>query len=687
MAIKMLTPEQVRSMTLEEKDEWWLKNVYRGGAPQLTLRSALTGMALGGLLSVTNLYISARTGWLLGVGITSVVLSFAAWRALAKLRVGRDMTVLENNAVQSIATAAGYMTAPLTSSLGAYTMVTGKFLPMYVAFLWMICMAALGILFAFPMKKRFINDDQLPFPEGMAAGVVMDSLHTSDAKEGLFKAKLLIGGGLLSSLVELLRSEKLLRFVAGVRAIPAYYDEILYRLGVTPKILGTSLADLTIRFDTSVIFVATGGLAGMRIGVSMLLGATVNYVVLAPILIQQGVILPGEGGHLGFWEITQWALWPGTACMTTASLYAFFSRPAMLVNAARALFSRRRAPPRDALAHIELPIQASLVGVPVLGVLLALICYLWLDVPMVMSLIAVPLVFVFSLIAVSVTAITSITPSSVLAQLTQLFYGVVAPGKLVTNLVTAGIASEVSANAANLLMDIKPGYMLGAKPRLQAIGHFLGAIAGVAIAVPVWYVLTSKDPARLGTTEFPMPAANSWKGVSEILMKGLSFLHPTAKAAVVVGAIAGVVFEAWKQITKDRFPISAIGFGLAFVLQFSDVLTIFLGGLAFWLIERAATRGGAGAIAPSPDVEAHAPPAKVTAEEVGAGPRAARGWVAIANENRDTICAGVIAGGSLTGIALMIANVWWLPEVGELTSMAPDIVKAAAALRAGPGGG
>ena len=62
MAIKQLTPEQVRSMSLAEKDAWWLAHVYRGDMPQLTLRAALTGMLLGGLLGLTNLYIGARTG-------------------------------------------------------------------------------------------------------------------------------------------------------------------------------------------------------------------------------------------------------------------------------------------------------------------------------------------------------------------------------------------------------------------------------------------------------------------------------------------------------------------------------------------------------------------------------------------------------------------------------------------------
>src|ERR1700744_1194644 len=112
MAIKQLTPEQIHSMSLEEKDAWWPKNVYRGNMPQLTLRAGITGMLLGGFLSLTNLYIGAKTGWSLGVGITTVILSFATFKVLSKstilrrLGIGREMTVLENNAMQSIATSA-----------------------------------------------------------------------------------------------------------------------------------------------------------------------------------------------------------------------------------------------------------------------------------------------------------------------------------------------------------------------------------------------------------------------------------------------------------------------------------------------------------------------------------------------------------------------------------------------------
>ena len=158
MAIHQLSEEQIRTMSPAEKDRWWLETVYKGDMPQLTVRSALTGMILGSVLSLTNLYIGIQTGWTLGVGITSVILAFAAFRVLSRTGLGREITILENNAMQSIATSAGYMTAPLVTSLAAYMIITGRLIPMPVIMIWMISLSLLGVLFAFPLKRRFIND-------------------------------------------------------------------------------------------------------------------------------------------------------------------------------------------------------------------------------------------------------------------------------------------------------------------------------------------------------------------------------------------------------------------------------------------------------------------------------------------------------------------------------------------------
>src|SRR5512139_4053445 len=146
MALQQLTDEQIRTWTRREKDEWWLKNVYRGDMPQLTIRSGLTGFLLGGVLAATALYIAAKTGITIGVGLTSVILAFAIYRILNGAGMAQDFTILENNCTQSIATAAGYMVAPMISSLAAYMMVTDRIIPWWHMVTWMCVSSIIGVL-------------------------------------------------------------------------------------------------------------------------------------------------------------------------------------------------------------------------------------------------------------------------------------------------------------------------------------------------------------------------------------------------------------------------------------------------------------------------------------------------------------------------------------------------------------
>lgn len=617
MALKQLTPEQVRTWTLEQKDKWWRSEVYRGNMPQLTIRSAITGMSLGGILSLTNLYVGIRTGWTLGVGITSVILAFAMFKILSRIGLGKEITLLENNAMQSIATAAGYMTGPLVSSIAAYMLITGQIVPMHQTILWMIFLSILGVLFAFPLKRRFINDEQMPFPEGRAAGVVMDSLHSETGAAGLFKAKILAAGAATSALIEMIRNE---HFMNTIRLpflkIPDYWDEFIYQFA-TPALMGTPLKDLTVRADTSIVMVAAGGLMGMKTGISLLAGALVNYFILAPQLIHRGII-----AEASFKSITMWALWGGVSMMTTASLYAFFSKPRVIVDAFRGLFRKRQAS-TDVLRDIELPMSVFVIGIPLIGGICVALAHLFFNVSIVMGMIAIPLVFVFTLIAVNSTGLTSITPTGALGKLTQLTYSAIAPGNITTNIMTAGITGEVAGNASNLLMDIKPGYMLGGKPRHQAIGHVLGILAGSVVSVPIFYLILDGNISQLTSEKMPMPSAQVWRAVAEVLTQGLGFLHESAQVAIVIGGVLGIVFEVISLFTRGKFPVSGVGMGLAFILPFSDSLAMATGAILFGILRM-----------------------KLKDPKR----RAYRIFV----ENHETVCAGGIAGGALIGIVLIL---------------------------------
>jgi uncharacterized oligopeptide transporter (OPT) family protein len=642
MAIKQLTEEQIREWTVEQKDRWWLENVYQGDVRQMTVRVVIMGFLLGGLLSITNLYVGAKVGWTLGVAITAVILSFVFFKAIERIGLGRNYHVLESNILQSIACSAGYMNGPLIASMAAYMIVTNEIIPWWQMIMWLLGLALLGVMFAFPLKRRFINEEQLPFPEGRAAGVVMDTLHSegADAQRSVLPAKLLVIFSIIAGVLKFGQWEWLRIGMAKIKLgflhVPEYLDSWYYSLAEKygwppPSLGGVPIRELTIRPELDIAMIGAGGLMGIRTGVSLMVGAIVNYCLLAPLMIARGDIATtvDESGvtHVGFRAITTWALWCGVAMMTTASLYSFFGKPQMFVSAFRGLL-RRSQRATDCVKHIELPLWVSGIGVVVFGAFVVYIANWFFEVKYWMGAIAVPMVFVFTLIGVNSTALTSITPTGALGKITQLAYGAIAPGNITTNIATAGISAEVAGGASNLIQNIKPGYMLGGKPRLQAIGHVIGAISGAVFSVLVFYPLFLKgDPAGLRSADYPYPAATVWEAVARILTKGLSELPTTALHAAIIGAALGVVFEVVRQMSKNKFPLSAVGIGLAFVIPFRTCLAMFFGSFIFWVIGKIWSK-----------------PAQRPNQ--------------IFVQNQESICAGVIAGAALVGVALMALEVF-----------------------------
>ncbi|WP_395699498.1 OPT family oligopeptide transporter [Aquabacterium sp.] len=661
MALQQLTDEQVRDWSREQKDRWWLENVYRGDMPQLTLRSGVTGFVLGGVLAATALYIGAKTGVGIGVGLTSVIMAFALFRALHGAGIASDFTILENNCTQSIATAAGYMIQPLISSLGAYMLVTGVVVPWWQMMIWIIVIALIGVLVAFPMKRRFINDEQMPFPEGRASGVVLDSLYTGAAAAGLFKARLLgwtaAGAGLWQLLVSdgwmKLIQFKLLRLHqwAGLkepwtiheRLDTYYYQTVTKASGWIPTIGGVDIRQLGLRLTLDAAMLGIGGLMGIAVATSVLIGALVNFAVLAPIMINAGDIVQrvapdGSAIPISRGEIVnQWSLWWGVTMMVVGSLVSLAAKPelfAAMLKSLRGAAGRRPAKAgTDVLAHIELPLMVSYVGVPLLGLLGAWIAHAFFGVPMVLAVVSLPLIIVLTVICANSMALTSWTPTGALSKITQFTMGAIDRANPASNLVPAGMTAEIAANASNLLSDIKPGYMLGGKPRHQAVGHVIGILSGALCCVPLYFLLFLPPDAHgvrsvstIVSDQFAMPAALQWKGVAELIAKGIKGLPASAVVSMVAAALAALAIELARVATRGRFPLSAVSIGLGVVLPPEATFMMWVGALVFWLM---------------------------SLRNKTPGTRGHTVWV----DGAEAICAGLISGAALMGIGNAILNV------------------------------
>ncbi len=655
MAIEQLTDEQIATWSRRQKDQWWLTRVYRGDMAQLTLRADITGFLLGGVLSATALYIAGKTGITIGVGVTSVILAFAMFRALSKAGLAPDYTILENNATQSIATAAGYMVTPLVSGLAAYMLVTGRIVPWWQMMAWNTVISILGVLLAFPMKRRFINDDQLPFPEGRAAGVVLDALYTGQEAAGLFKARLLAAAAAISGGWQLLVSDgwmrllqfKLLRMDRWMslkapfhlqERLDTYFYDLAARYHLwTPKILGTDIRQLGLRLTLDMAMLGVGGLMGIRVATSVLLGAVVNFAVLAPIMIQRGDVAPytaPDGSVVAISRaeiVNQWALWWGVTRMVVGSLVSLVAKPELLTGLFRSKGASTDAG-EDPLRDIEVPLWVSYVGVPVFSLLGGWLTHAFFGVPWLLAFVSLPLIFVLTVICTNSMALTSWTPTGALSKITQFTMGAIDRVNPASNLLPATMTAEISSNAANLLSDIKPGYMLGAKPRQQAIGHVIGILAGAAASTPLFFLLFlpkgadgTRSPATLVSEQFAMPSALQWKGVADLITNGISRLPTSAIWAMCVAAVLAVVFETLRIRTKGRFPLSAVSIGLGVVLPPESCFAMWAGAMLFWW------QGS---------------------RNPAAGSRAHAIWV----EGAESVCAGLISGAALVGIGNAILN-------------------------------
>lgn len=658
MTIQHLSDEQIATWSRQQKDEWWLKNVFRGDMPQLTLRSGVTGFLLGGVLAATALYILGKTGITIGVGLTSVILSFAIFRALSKSGLTSDYTILENNCTQSIATAAGYIVSALGAALAAYMLVTGKIIPWWQMMIWMTVCSILGVLVAFPMKRRFINDDQLPFPEGRAVGVVLDSLYTGSASSGEYKARLLGWTAVLAGLFQMIVSDGWMKLIQikifmmdkwlGLKEAwhlneqfdAYYYTWAVKAQGFIPTILGTDIRQLGLRLTFDAAMIGVGGLMGIRVATSLLLGAAINFLVLAPLMIQAGDIAPrtlpnGTIVAISRSEIVnQWALWWGVTMMVVGSMVSLFAKPEIFTGAFKMITGKKeKNDAADVLSHIELPLWISYIGVPIFCVLGAWATHAFFNVPWLLAFISLPLILILTVICTNSMALTSWTPTGSLSKITQFTIGAMDRANPASNLIPAGMTAEVASNAANLLSDIKPGYMLGAKPRQQAIGHVIGIFAGALASVPLFFLLFLppdangvRSTATIISEQFAMPAALQWKGVAELIAKGVTSLPTSAIVSMIVAAIAAAGIEIARIVTKGRFPLSAVSIGLGVVLPPAATFMMWLGALLFWWMGKRNT---------TPGTKGH------------------DFWV----EGCEPICAGLISGAAIMGIGNAILNV------------------------------
>ena len=171
------------------------------------------------------------------------------------------------------------------------------------------------------------------------------------------------------------------------------------------------------------------------------------------------------------------------------------------------------------------------------------------------------------------------SPIGPMGKVTQLLFAAIAPGNAQINLMAAGITSAGSNNCGDMMQDMKTGRLLGASPRNQFLAQIFGILVGGFFTV---IVFLKAFPIELIGTKYPAPSVQTWKGMAELLTKGLGNLPPFTPQAMAISASLAIVFTLLAELgppSVKKWVPSPTGLGLSFILPASNSYTFFVGAV------------------------------------------------------------------------------------------------------------
>lgn len=545
----------------------------------LTVRAVIVGMLIGVVMCISNLYVFFKTGWSMGVTITAAILAWGTFKILGAARLDRKpLGPLENNALTTVASGAGYMTGGGNmAAYGALMMIivatpTAMQRPSTPALVvWFAVIAALGVFIAIPIKRQLINKEGVAFPTGTATALTIKSLHATGGG-GASQAKALGYASLFGAVLAWLRD--------GWKLIPDALPNPITHAGHT-------LAEWTLTLKTEVVLIGAGALMSFRTGWSLLLGGVLTYGILAPALLDQGQI-----NAASYKEIVKWSMWPGAGLLVGSGLTQFALDYKALGRAfsglGKILRKDRDATAVEGIAAIESPDWWFPAAFAVLAPIIVFLMVVLFEIPVWAGIIAVCLAVLMGFVAARVTGETDVTPTKALGPVTQMAFGAMAPGQLPANIMGANVTGGAGLHAADLLQTLKTGWLLGGKPRHQLYAQLFGVLVGAVIVVPAFGILFP-DPSVLGKDQWPAPSCVVWKGVSEVVVDGVGRLPSSAQLALVIGIVLGIGLALLERVApkylKTYLP-SANGLGIAMVIPGSNCIGMFLGAAAAEMLRR-----------------------------------------------------------------------------------------------------
>ena len=564
---------------------------------ELTVRGLILGALITTIFTAANVYLGLKVGLTFASSIPAAVISMAI------LSVVKDSSILENNIVQTVASAAGTLSAIIFVLPGLVIVGWWTGFPFWYSFLICLAGGVLGVLFTIPLRRALVTTSDLPYPEGVAAAEVLKvgsgtrgetKDETGEAREGLIAVIL---GSVASAGLAIWTATR----------IAAASVTGFFRLGATAS------SGYDIAF--SLALVGAGHLVGLSVGMAMLIGLVIAWAIAVPVLtsMQPPVAAADLAAHtVGIWRTQVRFIGAGAIAVAAIFTLAKLAKPVVggLITTLAASRTKGAADDRDR------DLSPGWILVLTLGCLLV---SGWLAFSFARSsvlapyairltLIAIPFVllggfliagicgYMAGLIGASNSPISGVGILSIVLCASVLILAVPPTAETRSALVafalfTTAIVFACATISNDNLQDLKTGQLVGASPMRQQIALIVGVVAGASVIPFVLNLLATAygfaGAANVGVVApnpLPAPQATLISALAQGVIGGsLEWKMIGIGALVGVGLI--VLDLALGAMNKLRIPPLAVGIGI--YLPMSATFAVVVGAvLSYWYDRR-----------------------------------------------------------------------------------------------------
>lgn len=581
--------------------------------PEITIKSVILGIILAVVLAGSTAYLGLKMGQTISGSIPAAVISMTV------LRMFRQSTILENNIVQTIASA-GYVVASGIIFTVPALIVMGY----WQEFDWVkittigIIGGTLGVFFSIPLRRALIIDEQLKFPEGLAAAEVLkagDQIISHKEKTGV---RFLAIGAASASIIKFCQS--------GLHILAETVQGWFYCGGA---VLGLS-SGLTLSM------VGAGYIVGMKVAINLLFGAILAWFVALPLYTAFGS--PQDFGLAADADAFDWAMavrasklrYIGVGTMIFGGLYALFSligpiRTAIASSFAAIQKSRLGQSVTILRTDHDIPMTWVLLGIAVSSVLIFFVFHhvlgtadlpitsslYWLTVS-VLTVLSIAIGFIGAsiggymagIVGSSANPISGITIAAILAISTTLVlllggeinFGGETKESLslaATVIIIGGVVATAAALSCDNLQDLKSGYVLGATPWKQQVTLIIGAIAGALIIPPILQLLyeaygIGESFPRVGmdpTYALAAPQATLMASVAKgVFARSLDW--PLVFLGMGIGLGVAIIDRGILARRKSEYRLSVMAVALGIYLPMEVIMPLVLGGFISFLAQK-----------------------------------------------------------------------------------------------------